>query len=129
MKRFPLFLLAAALVAAVPAPAQFSIQARFDGRHVQGSLRVGDCAPRRVVRHDDCHVHRPPVRQHGHWQTIEERVLIPGYWHDEHVPPTYGWIRDHCGHRHWGVVDPGGCRRVWVPARWETRCRRVWVAC
>jgi hypothetical protein len=56
-------------------------------------------------------------------------VLVPGYWTEQHVPPTYGWIRGHCGRLEWGIVAPGGCQRTWVPARYEHRTRRVWVGC
>jgi hypothetical protein len=123
MNHFPFSIVAAVLAAAVSAPAQFTIEARL-GRHLSGAVVFGDfCAPAR----DRCE----PVRRHepsGHWATVQERYLVPGFWREEHVPPTYGWIRD-CGHRYWGVVDAGGCRRVWVPERWETRCRQVWVTC
>jgi len=131
MKHLPISVLAA-LVVAASVPAQFRLEADL-GRHVRGVLNIGD------HRHDGQHDHRsrrnhrdpgcrPPV-QRGHWETVHEQVLVPGYWREEHVPPTYGWITDHCGRRRWGIVDPGGCRRVWVPARWETRCRQVWVGC
>lgn len=123
MKRFPL-LVAILLGFAVSASAQVSFEARL-GRHLRGSVVVaGD--------HGGGHGHYNRggrSRSHGHWETVHEQVLVPGYWRDEHVPPTYGWIVDRCGHRRWGVVDQGGCRRIWVPARWETRCRQVWVSC
>lgn len=126
MKHFPMLVVAAVVAAAVSAPAQVSIEGRL-GRHIHASVIVDGRAP----QHRDAReqVRRHPVRQRGHWDTVHEQVLVPGYWREDHVPPTYGWIMDHCGHRHWGIVDPGGCRRVWVPARWETRCRQVWVSC
>lgn len=121
---------AALLLAAVSLPAQWSIEARI-GRPAGAVVRIAEgavrhCAPRPPVRRvfDDCH-----SRQHGHWQTVSEQFLVPGYWRDEHVPPTYGWVVDRCGCRRWAMVDPGGCRRVWVPDRWETRTRQVWVRC
>jgi len=124
---------AALLLAAVSLPAQWSIEARI-GRSLGTAIRVADCAPRHrapcpPVRRvfDDCHDRHD--RQRGHWQTVSEQFLVPGYWRDEHVPPTYGWVVDHCGCRRWAMVDPGGCRRVWVPDRWETRTRQVWVRC
>lgn len=127
MKQLPLFCVVALLGAAVSAPAQVSIEARL-GRLVRGSVAVGH----REVHSG--HSHREPERRvsaapRGHWETRCEQVLVPGYWSEEHVPPTYGWITDACGHTRWGVVDRGGCRRIWVPARWETRSRQVWVAC
>lgn len=135
MMRFPLFCVAALLGAAVSAPAQVSIAGSI-GRQIAGSVVVSHRAHddhRANDRHgNDRHVHGryTPVRARGHWQIVHEQVLVaPGYWSEEHVPPTYGWVTDWCGHRHWGVVDAGGCRRVWVPARYETRARRVWSPC
>jgi hypothetical protein len=137
MKRFPLFLLAALLGAAVSAPAQVVIEGRL-GRHLRGAVVIGNQHDRGHrdhdrIRVDRSHQHCEPIRRipapRGRWETVEEQFLVPGYWDEQHVPPTYGWIYDHCGHRHWGIVDQGGCRRVWVPARWETRCRQVWVTC
>lgn len=139
MKRFPLFCLAALLGVAVSAPAQISIEGRI-GRHVVGKVTVGHDHHDHARGHRDARRVAPVVRHHvepvlrrpaahGHWQTVEEQVLVPGFWQEQHTPPTYGWVTDDCGHRRWGVVAPGGCRQVWVPARWETRTRRVWVPC
>lgn len=142
--RFPLLSVAALLVAAVSAPAQLSIDAKL-GRNIRGGVVlsghnhgnhnnhvdrrhngvVSDNRDYRAPR--DSYRRCPPPAPRGHWETVHEQVLVPGYWHDEHVPATYGWIYDSCGHRHWGLIDAGGCRRVWVPARYETRCRQVWV--
>ncbi|MCA8974597.1 MAG: hypothetical protein KDC98_07730 [Planctomycetes bacterium] len=70
------------------------------------------------------------MRHRGHWKLVTEAVLVEaGHWHIEHIEPTYGWTYDPCGHRHWGIVDPGGCRRVWCPPRYENITRRVWVSC
>ncbi|MFN3243935.1 MAG: hypothetical protein ACE37K_20685 [Planctomycetota bacterium] len=85
---------------------------RHDGRGV---------SRRSYGRHD---VHR---RSFGRWETRCERVLVPGYWDRQHVPAVFGWIYDSCGRRHWGIVTPACYQRVWVPARYETRSRRVWV--
>lgn len=127
MKNLPLFCVAALLGLAVSVPAQrISFEGQF-GRSPRGSVVV----EAGFGRGGDCHHGRggDHRRQRGHWQTVHEQVLVPGYWRQEHVPPTYGWIVDHCGRRHWGIVDAGGCRRIWVPARYETRCRQVWVSC
>lgn len=122
MMRFPLICVAALLGVAVSAPAQFSIGVGL-GRHVRGSVTIGHGEPRVAVQVEP--VCRPEPR--GHWETVCEQVLVPGYWTEEHVPPTYGWIRGHCGRLEWGMVDPGGCRRVWVPPHYEQRSRQVWV--
>jgi len=126
--KFPLFCVVALLGAAVSVPSQVSIQGRI-GRHVQGSVSIG-----RGDSHDH-HARRGSIRLpapapvRGHWQTVCEQVLVPGCWTEQHVPPTYGWVYDSCGHRHWGAIDRGGCRRVWVPAHYEHQTRRVWVSC
>jgi hypothetical protein len=132
MKRFLLLTVAAVLSVAVSAPAQITIEGRL-GRHIRGTVVLAG--------HDDHHGHRHnrdvdhrrhrevERRERGHWKTVHEKVRVPGYWRDEHVPATYGWVIDSCGHRNWGIVDHGGCRRVWVPACWETRSRQVWVRC
>lgn len=131
MKRLSLFCVVALLGAAVSAPAQFSVEARI-GRHVRGSVTLGQhdthrhAAYREPVRRLPC---PPPAPVRGHWETICEQVLVPGYWNEEHVPPTYGWVRNHCGCLEWSIVDPGGCRRVWVGPHYEQRSRRVWVRC
>ncbi|MBL8749707.1 MAG: hypothetical protein JNK78_11145 [Planctomycetes bacterium] len=123
MKRFPFLCVVALLGAAVSAPAQVVVEGKI-GRNLRASVAIGShgahyCEPVRRVA--------PPPR--GHWETVYEEVLVPGYWREDRIPPTYGWVYDRCGHRRWAMVDKGGCRRVWVPARYETRSRRVWVSC
>jgi len=132
MNRFPLFCVVALLGAAVSVPAQVSIEGRL-GRNVRGSVSI-DFGGHRDRGGDRYRSHNEPVRRfpvpvRGHWETVCEQVLVPGYWSEEHVPPTYGWVRNHCGRLEWGMVDPGGCRRVWVPPHYEHQNRRVWVGC
>lgn len=122
MMRFPFLCVAALLGVAVSAPAQITVAGKL-GRHVVGSVTFGHPSPRPRM-------HVEPVRHiapSGHWETVCEQVLVPGYWVEQHVPPTYGWVRGHCGRLEWGIVDPGGCRQVWVPPRYEHRTRQVWV--
>jgi hypothetical protein len=121
MMRNPILSVAALVGLAVSAPAQLSIEARV-GRHIVQSAVV-----RADVHHDHGrHTSQPHRHAEPRYRMVRERVLVePGYWREEHVPPTYGWVIDACGHRHWGVVTPASCRRVWVPARYEWRVRRV----
>lgn len=152
MMRFPLLCVAALCGLAVSAAAQDSIDGAR-GRHpspgatlarhlpqllpvpslprvhvpvVPGSPRHAE--PDRSSRHRESprEPHCAPAPR-GHWETVCEQVLVPGYWRDEHVPPTYGWVRGHCGRLEWGMVDPGGCRKVWVPPHYEHQTRQVWV--
>ena len=116
------------LAATLPSQTRFQVRARI-GQPPAPAVVVDAAIG---GQHHAPHHHDPRRsfrRSHGRWELRTERVLIPGYWHDEHVPPTWGWIHDGCGRRHWGIVDPGGCRRVWVPPRYELRTRRVFVAC
>ncbi|MCK5945006.1 MAG: hypothetical protein KAI24_23665 [Planctomycetes bacterium] len=145
MKRFPL-LLAALIGVAVSVPAQN----RRHGRHPQGQVVTAQPAARGPVSQQAFRRGQPiqnsrPTRRgqvidrgsrgnrgfgrrgHGHWETRCERVLVPGYWDRQHVPAVYGWIYSGCGHRHWGIIKPACFESVWIPARWETRSRRVWV--
>jgi len=131
MKRVSLFCVVALLGAAVSAPAQFPLEARI-ADNARGRVTAGQHASHRhaVVREPLRRMpHAAPVAVHGHWETVCEQVFVPGCWREEHVPPTYGWVHSSCGHRHWGLIDRGGCRRIWVPAHHETRSRRVWVGC
>lgn len=126
---------------AAMAPAQFRIEGSI-GRHVQVGVQVA--APRApVLRAPAGHDHghgRSHDRgrgwdrddrssRHGRWETVCEQVWVDGYWHEEHVPARYGWVTDHCGRRNWVMLEPARCQRTWVPGRYETRHRRVWVRC
>jgi hypothetical protein len=140
MKRFPILLVAAMLVAAVPATAQ-----EHHGRRTAREPVVHAPAPHPVYRgpqHGYCGLERFPVHQvpvrcapvyvmpRGHWETVAEQVLVePGHWCEQYVAPTFGWTIDICGLRIWGVIAPGGYQRVWCPPRYETFYRRVWVRC
>ncbi|MBL8732624.1 MAG: hypothetical protein JNN13_09680 [Planctomycetes bacterium] len=141
MKMTQLFAVAFLIGFAVPAHAQSPFAERVDvvqkvardvGRvaaalapHGHGREHGRDRGYGREHGHDRGHDRAP----RGRWETVTERVLVPGYWREEHVPPVYGWRFDHCGHRYWGIVQEGGCRRIWVPPHWETRCRQVFVRC
>ena len=151
MKRFPL-LLAALLGVVVSVPAQ--VQKHRSGRHNRGHVVVAQPATRGPIqanrpfrqgqpvapvaqrggRHGHVvtgnHGGGPILRGlggHGHYETRCEQVLVPGYWETRCVPAVYGWIYSGCGHRSWGVIKPACHEQVWVPARYETQTRRVWV--
>jgi len=103
---------------AAAAPAQLRIEGFF-GHHVTLAASFGDFYRPRPV----CEA--PP---RGHWETVCEQVLVPGYWREECVPARFGWVRDHCGRSVWGVIEPEHTARIWVPACYRTEHRRVWVA-
>lgn len=143
---------------AAVAPAQLRIEGNL-GRHVQVSAELGARTVARHDDHGggrhgdrgrrddhrgrrDDHRHRGRGRDdrhdrhghhdhhaHGRWETVRERVRVPGYWREEYVPARYGWIVDDCGVRVWGVVAPACTHRVWVPPCYEYRTRRVFVRC
>jgi len=142
MKRIPITLLAAIAMTAVSATAQHL----RGGRNVREGAVVVRTSPGALYRASRYTVARPtprcstmrctvlrrvPARRSvtGYYRTVCEPVLVEaGHWHTEVIPPSYGWVYDRCGHRHWGIVEPGGSRRVWCPPRYENRTRRVWVA-
>jgi hypothetical protein len=135
-----LLLLSAALIGlALSAPAQ---------RVRQGASRSGPAAtPRPEAHYVARRAHlRVPVRavgrglsergrvvcargplSFGRWEVCWERALVPGSWQTRTVPAVHGWVLDGCGRRVWAVITPATCERVWVPARYETQQRRVWV--
>ncbi len=133
-------LLVLALLGLVPAAtAQIQIGARI-GRHVSVGATVGShgvgvrvsATPSRGAHRYDSHrhgSHRPaPVHhQRGHFQTVTERVWVPGCSRQVWVPAQYGWIVDSCGHRRWGVICAGHYQTVQEPGYWKTVTRRVWV--
>ena len=63
----------------------------------------------------------------GRWVTRTQQVLVPGHWGRRYVPATHGWVLDVGGLRLWGILTPAGYQDVWVPARYETQRRRVWL--
>jgi len=76
---------------------------------------------RRDYEHNDQH-------GRGHWETRSERVLVEAaYYETRYVPAVY---ETRCGwHGHYQVVVKPACHeRVLVPARYEARNTRVWVA-
>jgi hypothetical protein len=91
----------------------------------------------RVIRNVGRILNSTPVRfrlggghrghNHGHYVTRCEQVLVPGYWGLQYHAATYGWVYDSCGHRSWGVLEAAHHDRVWIPARYETQSRQVWV--
>lgn len=124
---------------AAAAPAQVRLEGIL-GRHIQVGVQVGGRDDHGARQHggdrDRGRDQRGrdsrrggDHREHGRWETVHEQVHIPGYWREEFHPARYGWLRDACGRRVWGIVEPAHTCREWVPPRCETRSRRVWVRC
>lgn len=63
----------------------------------------------------------------GRYETVRERVWIPGYNERIWRPAEYGFRYDACGARIRFVVREGCFENVWVPGRYEVQTRRVWV--
>lgn len=97
--------------------AQFQVQAHL-GRHVTLTANLAGCVPVRSCV--------PPAS--GHWETITERVWVPGECRTVHIPAQYGWVTDRCGYRRWVEICPARCEIVQDPGRWECRQRQVWVS-
>ena len=118
-------LIVALLGLAAAAPAQFRIEGSL-GRCLSVGLSFGaSCAPPARIAADRCDDHW----RRGRWETRCAQVWVEGRWEERHVGARYGWVRDRCGRAVWGVVVPARCERVFVPGRYETRTRRVFVRC
>jgi hypothetical protein len=138
MFRATMITVAALMGLAVSAPAQLHVEAQL-GRHVRATADVGgvrfDGRGRVEPRGREYRPfadHRAPVRFErptGYWRTITEEVWVPGYFRQEYVPATYGWIVDSCGRRSYEVIAPACTREIWVPGRFECRTRQVFVRC
>jgi hypothetical protein len=126
MKRFPLLIVVAMLVATVSMPAQ-SRKSGNAGRHQRSPVAVASPQHHHNGRREHRPAPRPQLRQRVRWETRYRRVHVPGYWDERCGPPTYGWVYDSCGHRSWGVIAAGVCHRVWVPPRWDNRPYRCEV--
>jgi len=64
----------------------------------------------------------------GHYETRTERVLVePAHYETRRVREVTETRYDYYGKPYTVLVRPARVERVWVPARYETRCVRVWV--
>lgn len=113
--------LAVLAVAAAFAPAAhadgFGISIGKHGKHKSVAVQIGfgDFG------------HRSP-RDHGHWETIREKVWVQGYEERVWVQAIYETRIDSCGRPYTVCVQPARWENVCVPGRYEWRERRVWVA-
>lgn len=67
-------------------------------------------------------------RNQGHWETIREKVWVPGYEERVWVQAIYETRVDSCGRPYTVCVRPAHWENVCVPGRYEWRERRVWVS-
>lgn len=93
-------------------------------RHYGGRPRYEPYRRARTV------IHRapPPVWIPGHYQTVRERVLVPGPTTRVWIPEVVETRFDSCGVPYTVVVVPGHFETRTAPGRFEWRTRRVWVA-
>jgi hypothetical protein len=118
--RMPLVLstLAASLLFAADASASgVSIGFSKHGKHGSIGIQIGApvCAPRPA----------PPVYG-GRWETIVERVWVPGHCERVWVEPVYAWEYDACGRRVQVCVRAGYWNTIQHPGHYEERYRKVW---
>jgi hypothetical protein len=70
----------------------------------------------------------PPQRWiPGHYETVREKVVHPGYWDTVTEPAEYGWVRHGCRWEY-KMIKPPCTKRIWVPERCEWIEKQVWVA-
>jgi hypothetical protein len=67
-----------------------------------------------------------PPRYGGHWETVVERVWVPGCPEQVWVQPLYETRYDPCGHPIQVCVRAGYWTTVQRPGHWEDRPRQVW---
>ena len=118
--RFPLVLttLAALPLLALDARADgFSIGYSKHGKHSSVGVQIGFpvYAPRPA-----------PPQYGGHWETIVERVWVPGPCEQVWVAPIYETRYDPCGRRIQVCVRAGYWDTIQRPGHYEERTRQVW---
>ncbi len=134
MAAAPRILASLALAAFALAPAADAADWRFGfgkrTRHGHVSVGIGHKGtqvrfgrPPRGYRHHGSCCHTLP----GHYETVQEKVWIPGYTEQVWVPARVEVWYDYYGCRHETVLEPGHYRQVHHPGHYELRARRVWV--
>jgi hypothetical protein len=63
----------------------------------------------------------------GHYQTVRERVWVPGCVQRVWVEPRYGWRRDSYGRTYRRCISKGHYAMVEQPGRFEYLDAQVWV--
>lgn len=62
----------------------------------------------------------------GHYEWRDVQVWVPGYWHEEYVPPVYQWrIID--GQEVLVMVQEGWVQRYYVPGHYEIVAQSIWI--
>jgi len=138
-----LFAIAAAGLLALPAAAlaDGDRHDRGDRRHFSSrgglKIKIGDTSVAigggyhtgHTKRHHVRHHHRSPQRVWvpGHFEYRSHQVLVErGHYASHHVPAQYRTVYRHgCPVR--VLVRPAHYTRIWVPDRYETVSKRVWV--
>jgi hypothetical protein len=109
-------LAALVLLASDAAAGGLSIGFSKHGKHKSIGVQVGFpvCAP------------RPAPVYGGRWETVVERVWVPGRVERVWVPALYEWRYDECGRRIQVCVRAGYWDTVHHPGGYEQRTTRVW---
>ncbi len=72
----------------------------------------------------------PPPPPHrwvpGHYQTVREKIVHPGYWQTVTEPAQFGWVQHGCRWEY-RMIKPAYTRHVWAPERVEWIEKQVWV--
>lgn len=90
-----------------------------------GVYRPPHCSPPPPPPPPRC---EPPQRWvPGHYETVREKVVYPGYWDTVTEPAEYAWVKHGCRWEY-KMVKPPCTKRVWVPERCEWIEKQVWVA-
>lgn len=89
------------------------------GKHSSVGVQIGypACAPRPA-----------PPQYGGHWETIVERVWIPGSCDRVWIAPIHETRYDSCGRAYQVCVRAGYWDTIQRPGHYEDRSRQVWRA-
>lgn len=88
----------------------------------RGSFGLQIGIPGRIIVRDDC----PPS---GHFVERQVQVLVsPAHYEERRTPAVLETRYDYYRRPYTIEVAPASCVRVLVPAVYETRCERIWVA-
>lgn len=129
--RFSSLLLSLALTAGLSTTAQAQDWRVSFGKRTHGGELVVDLASRgaridfrsgRSGQHTSC-----CSTTAGHYETIEDRVWVPGHTERVWVPARYESYYDSCGRLRQRLVCAGRYEYVEHPGYYQIQSRRVWV--
>jgi len=112
-------LAALTLISADAGAGGLSIGFSKHGKHSSVGVQIGfpACSPRPA-----------PPQYRGHWETVVERVWVPGSCERVWIAPVYETRYDSCGRAFQVCVRAGFWDTIQHPGHYEDHSRQVWRA-